>query len=304
MRSVYASGSLDHRIHCYYNEDWQLLEERKEVSGTEDADPLNQYVWHPSYIDALAVRYYDASTSGSQVQHFYCQDANYNVTTVLDNSGTVLERYNYTPYGVVTFLDPDFGNDVNQISDIGNTHLYTGRERDAETGLQLNRHRYYASHLGRWLTRDPIGFRGRDYNLYAYGDGSPTNKTDPNGDCPPCILIAIGIGIGIGLAGCDGPKPTQPTTPNLPYNDPNLPCQGNANSCCTEAGDSHSQPNPGLFPPGTPGASAAQQRGCAGCNKGKSNFIDKCETCCDGLGGGIHVVGPCKAGCHQVAGHP
>ena len=51
-----------------------------------------------------------------------------------------------------------FQPDSNNLSDIANTHLHTGRERDPETGLQLNRHRYYASHLGRWLTRDPIGY--------------------------------------------------------------------------------------------------------------------------------------------------
>ena len=62
--SVYASGSLDYRIHCYYNEQWQLLEERKEVSGTESANPLSQYVWHPYYINALAVRYYDHNVDG------------------------------------------------------------------------------------------------------------------------------------------------------------------------------------------------------------------------------------------------
>ncbi len=57
VRSVYASGSVDYRIHYYYNEQWQLLEERKETGGTEDPDTLNQYLWHPYYIDALAVRY-------------------------------------------------------------------------------------------------------------------------------------------------------------------------------------------------------------------------------------------------------
>ena len=148
--------------HYYYNEQWQQLEERKEVSGAEDPDPLSQYVWHPYYIDALAVRYYDANTSGTQVRHWYQQDANYNVTAVIDDTGAPLERYSYTPYGEVTFLDQYFAQLSTQVSAIGNTHLYTGRERDPETGLQLNRHRYYASWLGRWLTRDPIGYDGSD----------------------------------------------------------------------------------------------------------------------------------------------
>ena len=67
MRAEYSSGSVDYRIHYYYNEQWQLLEERKETGGTEDPDTLNQYLWHPYYIDALAVRYDDSDTDGSGI---------------------------------------------------------------------------------------------------------------------------------------------------------------------------------------------------------------------------------------------
>jgi len=160
VRSVYAGGSLDHRVHYYYNENWQILEERKEISGSEYVNPLNQYVWHSYYIDALAVRWYDSdvTTSGGDVQYYALQDANFNVTAVVNASGTVLERYQYSPYGQVTFLDSSFAPRSSSL--IGNTHLYTGRELDPETGLQLNRHRYYATHLGRWTSRDPGGMAG------------------------------------------------------------------------------------------------------------------------------------------------
>jgi hypothetical protein len=36
------------------------------------------------------------------------QDANYNVTVLLDNSGNVVERYIYDPFGSVTVLDADW----------------------------------------------------------------------------------------------------------------------------------------------------------------------------------------------------
>ena len=98
------------------------------------------------------------------------------------STGAVAERYNYTPYGTPTVLDANFAVDADQISDIGNNHLYTGRERDADTGLQLNRHRYYASWLGRWTTRDPIGYEGADLNLYGYVVNKPINLTDPMGE--------------------------------------------------------------------------------------------------------------------------
>ncbi len=61
MRSIYASGSLSYKVHYYYNDQWQLLEERKETGGTESSNPLSQYLWHPYYIDALAVRWWDGN---------------------------------------------------------------------------------------------------------------------------------------------------------------------------------------------------------------------------------------------------
>jgi YD repeat-containing protein len=53
IKSVYSGGTLDHRQHFYYNAGWQTLEVRKETGGTEDADPLEQYVYHAGGIDSL-----------------------------------------------------------------------------------------------------------------------------------------------------------------------------------------------------------------------------------------------------------
>ena len=67
----------------YYNESWQLLETRAGSS----ANPVDQYLWHPYYIDALAVRWYDADTDGSGIaDYYYQQDANFNVTAVADSA--------------------------------------------------------------------------------------------------------------------------------------------------------------------------------------------------------------------------
>ncbi len=63
VKGVYVSGALDHNEHAYFNENWQILEVRKEVSGTINSNPLEQYIWHPFYIDALVLRDYDVTTS-------------------------------------------------------------------------------------------------------------------------------------------------------------------------------------------------------------------------------------------------
>jgi RHS repeat-associated protein len=80
----------------------------------------------------------------------------------------------------VTFLEADFDEAATQASTIDNTQLYTGRERDAETGLQINRNRIYGWNIARWLTHDPIEYVG-GYNLYEYVGGMATSFTDPLG---------------------------------------------------------------------------------------------------------------------------
>ena len=165
-----GSGVL---THFYYNQQWQVLEERVGTSTTAN----KQFVYHPHYVDAIAMR---RDASGND--HYFLQDANFNVTAVVDNTGTVKERYAYTPYGEVTILDADFSADADGKSDISNEHLYTGKRQDpGAPGLQLNRNRFYASGLGRWVNRDPIGYVD-GYNLYEYVNGMPLVGLDPSGN--------------------------------------------------------------------------------------------------------------------------
>jgi len=77
-------------------------------------------------------------------------------------------------------------------SAIDNQHLYTGRERDLETGFQLNRNRYYHQQLGRWLTRDPIGYVGSKWSLYQYAYSRPISTLDPIGtDCRTTLVDQV-----------------------------------------------------------------------------------------------------------------
>jgi len=57
----------------------------------------------------------------------------------------------------------------------------TGREWDRETGLYYYRARYYDPMDGRFIAKDPIGFKGGDINLYEYTKNNPINLTDSFG---------------------------------------------------------------------------------------------------------------------------
>jgi RHS repeat-associated protein len=66
-------------------------------------------------------------------------------------------------------------------------HLYTGKERDTESGNDYFGARYYASTMGRFLSPDPSGLMYADptnpqsTNLYAYALNNPLIYTDPTG---------------------------------------------------------------------------------------------------------------------------
>ncbi len=64
------------------------------------------------------------------------------------------------------------------------TYKFTGKERDAESGLDNFGARYDASSLGRFMTPDPLGGHIIDpqtLNKYAYVRNNPLNLTDPTG---------------------------------------------------------------------------------------------------------------------------
>ena len=118
---------------------------------------------------------------------FYLNDANFNITALVNQSGTVVERYGYDPYGKVTVLDADCSADADGKSNYYNEILCCGYHFDSETYLYHIRRRYYHPTLARWLTRDPLNrdIPGNGYhdgvNLYEYVKSRPIRRLDPKG---------------------------------------------------------------------------------------------------------------------------
>jgi RHS repeat-associated protein len=65
-------------------------------------------------------------------------------------------------------------------------YTYTGREFDSESGLYYYRARFYDPTTGRFLQKDPIGYKGSGVNLYTYAFSNPINLNDPLGLYPNC----------------------------------------------------------------------------------------------------------------------
>lgn len=68
-------------------------------------------------------------------------------------------------------------------------YRFTGREFDETTGLYYYRARWYDPQIGRFISEDPIKFKG-GINWFAYVKNNPVNFIDPKGFCPskdkPC----------------------------------------------------------------------------------------------------------------------
>ena len=90
---------------------------------------------------------------------------------ITDAAGAVVNSYDYDGYG----------NRQNVVEADANPYAFTGREYDSESGLYYYRARYYDPVTGRFLQEDPIGFAGRDLNLYRYVFNNPVNLVDPFG---------------------------------------------------------------------------------------------------------------------------
>jgi len=110
--------------------------------------------------------------------HFYFDDPLGTRRVQTDYAGVVERNCQSLPYG-----------DGETCATTPTEHLFTGKERDAESGNDYFGARYYNPTTGRFLSEDPSGFGG-GINLYEYADDNPTNETDPSGELPiPPILM-------------------------------------------------------------------------------------------------------------------
>jgi len=108
---------------------------------------------------------------------YYLTDANHNVTSLVNASGTVVERYYSSSYGQVTIITPDWTQTLRE-SVCGNTILFAGMDYDPSTELYYDRARWYNPATGTFLTRDPAA---ADVNVYRYCHNNPISSTDPTG---------------------------------------------------------------------------------------------------------------------------
>jgi len=86
------------------------------------------------------------------------------------STGQMLWREHYDPYGV-------------KLNGVAEKIGYTSHAFDQETGLTYAQARFYDAAVGRFISKDSIGFTNNpfSFNRYSYGNDNPYKFSDPTG---------------------------------------------------------------------------------------------------------------------------
>ncbi|MCC7342095.1 MAG: hypothetical protein IT170_13530 [Bryobacterales bacterium] len=112
------------------------------------------------------------------------------VRLVTDASGNVVSRHDYLPFGEE--IPAGVGGRTTGMGYVANaavTQMFTGKERDTETGLDYFGARYLSGVQGRWTSPDQINVTkarlfnpSNTFNKYAYAANNPLKFVDPDGN--------------------------------------------------------------------------------------------------------------------------
>ncbi len=135
-------------------------------AAKEQASPqrLREWVYYPETFEPLALIQIQLDQSNSGVASFtpslylYHNDPNGCPTRLLDPSGEVVWAAQYSAWGKVERL---------HVNRVDNPIRLQGQYEDEETGLCYNRHRYYDSRAGQFVSQDPL-LTDAGENIYRY----------------------------------------------------------------------------------------------------------------------------------------
>lgn len=135
----------------------------------------------------------NAPDAGSDQEYYFLNNRLGSVMALLDADAPdhLLECYRYTAYGEVTALAAAEGDSTVSAVTVpsdrlagpsrhGNPYFFTARRLDPLTGLYYYRNRYFDPRTGRFISRDPVGYR-EAANLYQYARLNPQRAGDPMG---------------------------------------------------------------------------------------------------------------------------
>jgi RHS repeat-associated protein len=138
------------------------------------------------------------ATYDSNGLHFYLNDPLGTRRAQTDYAGVLEQTCSSLPFGD--------GLSCTNSTEYPTEHHFTGKERDAESGLDYFGARYYGSSMGRFTSPDPIIMNDlrlinpQRWNKYAYTINNPLTLTDPTGKDAAYVSFS-GMAMGYGHSG-------------------------------------------------------------------------------------------------------
>lgn len=161
------------------NETKQLVYQGMREIGSVSQDKMNEFrLMHPDSSSELT---FAIELKGTP--YFPVQDFRQQVCGLQKEDGSLAQWYRYTSFGLKSI-------DGKDSMTLFNPWRFANK-REVE-GLSLFTHRLYHPQLGRWLTKDPLGFED-GLNLYAYVRNNPFRYTDPDGRFIMAVPLVITI---------------------------------------------------------------------------------------------------------------
>jgi RHS repeat-associated protein len=157
-----------------------------EIITTSQTAIRYDYLYYPGTYTPLAVRV------EGQVYSYHCDHLG-TPRMVSAPDGSTVWLADYASYGAARIAHGTFRNPLRA----------PGQYFDEETSLHYNRFRYYSTELGRYITRDPLGFFA-ELNFYRHAQNDPTNNADPYGLWTWAgvgkAALTIGAAVAVGAA--------------------------------------------------------------------------------------------------------
>ena len=173
-----SANNYDHR---FLYDGWNLIAEYKASAGNtltitkthhwgHDLSNTPQGAGGVGGLLATSIK----QSNGSWKSYLPSYDGNGNIIAWTSETGGVLQRIDYDPFGNTLTKNGSFPDEEKL------TFGFSTKYEDNETGLLYYGYRYYDPVTGRWPSRDPIEEEG-GINLYGMVENSAINYVDKNG---------------------------------------------------------------------------------------------------------------------------
>nr|HMS56648.1 RHS repeat-associated core domain-containing protein [Fimbriimonadaceae bacterium] len=125
---------------------------------------------------------------------YYGFDATGHTRLITGSNGSVLNTYEYSPFGSIASMTETLPNRFRYVGKFGVS--------DDGAGLYHMGARYYDPVRGRFVSTDPVGLEGGDPSFYRYCGNQPVLRADPSGHFWWWVAVAVANGaVNVGVNG-------------------------------------------------------------------------------------------------------